>query len=156
MKKAIIAIFIIVVLGVGYWLISPLFINKEVSETLEDIVKEGLMQETAEQQQPQIIAKGTFTGLAGHKGEGTATLLKIGEGYYVRFEEDFETTNGPDLFVYLGKDGAYAPEARLASLKGNVGSQNYEIPASIDVRQYDEVWVWCRAFSVPFAKAILQ
>ena len=41
-------------------------------------------------------------------------------------------------------------------LKGNIGGQNYEVPAGIDPLLYNEIWVWCRAFSVPFAKAVLM
>lgn len=94
--------------------------------------------------------------LAGHSAEGTATLVKVGTQYYVRFEDDFKMTNGPDLFVHFGKSDAYAVEARLGALKGNVGGQNYEVPEGIDPLLYDEVWVWCRAFAVPFGKAVLE
>ena len=102
------------------------------------------------------VATGDFIGLAGHRAEGTAKLLIVGEKKFIRFEDEFSITNGPDLFVYLGNNGVYDPNTRLGALRGNVGSQNYEIPATIDVSNYNEVWVWCRAFSVPFGKAIFQ
>lgn len=153
--KILIGIVAIAMVGVGYWLISPLFISKQVNESLEDIVQKEEPMQSGEFQ-PATIAQGTFIGLAGHAGKGTATLVKVGAAYYVRFEEGFEVTNGPDLFVHLGRNGEYSSEARLGSLKGNVGSQNYEVPESIDVTKYNEVWVWCRAFSVPFAKAVLE
>lgn len=150
MKKLLIAMGGITLLSVGYWLISPLFITRRVSERMEDI---------APAQSPTastIVKQGTFTGLAGHSGQGTAKLLKIGERHYVRLEDDFRVTNGPDLFVYFGTDGRYVAEARLAALKGNEGGQNYEVPADVNPLDYTEVWVWCRAFSVPFAKAELR
>lgn len=153
--KVIIGTVAVVASGVGYWLLSPLFITKQVNESLEEISQNEESTQSAEVQ-PETIAQGMFTGLAGHTGKGTATLVKVGEAYYVRLEEDFETTNGPDLFVHLGRNGEYSTEARLGSLKGNVGSQNYEVPDSIDVTKYNEVWVWCRAFSVPFAKAVFS
>ncbi|MDP2651294.1 MAG: DM13 domain-containing protein, partial [bacterium] len=43
----------------------------------------------------------------------------------------------------------------VAKLKGNIGSQNYELPPEINLEDYNEVWIWCRAFSVGFAKAVL-
>ncbi len=104
----------------------------------------------------QTIGAGTFDGLAGHSGEGRAELLLVNGKYFLRFEDDFQVTNGPDLYVGLGRSGEYAKEAEIARLKGNVGSQNYEIPSSIDINKYNEVWVWCRTFSVPFAKAELR
>ncbi|MDZ4232060.1 MAG: DM13 domain-containing protein, partial [Candidatus Pacearchaeota archaeon] len=117
---------------------------------VSDIIAEEADLESA------TTAQGRFVGLASHSGEGTASLVQSGGTTYIRFGDDFRVTNGPDLFVYLGKDGEYAPEARLGALKGNAGAQNYEVPAELDVNEYNEVWVWCRAFFVPFAKAELR
>lgn len=152
-KKILISAGIVIVVGVGYWLISPLFIDVEVSEKLEDIATSPMAMPVAEM---QVVGSGAFEGLAGHNAEGTAKLIRAGDKYYIRFEDDFKVTNGPDLFVYLGKDGQYDGNARLAHLKGNIGSQNYEIPDTIAVDDYNEVWVWCRAFSVAFGKAVLR
>lgn len=144
--------FVAVGVGIGYWLIAPLFIDKEVSETMEDI------REMAPAGSGQVIvSQGNFTDADGfHKGEGTVKLIKAGDKYFVRFEDDFKVTNGPDLFVYFGKDGKYSSEARIGALKGNIGGQNYELPAGINPNNYNEVWVWCRAFSVPFSSAVLR
>jgi len=180
MKKIILGIVAIVVLAFGYWTLSPLFLDKKVNESLEAIVPGATTSTAALPDSPatstkqsatqteilpappapakpvvKTIAQGAFTGLQDHSAEGTATLLQTGNDYFVRFEENFNITNGPDLFVYLGKDGNYDPAARLGALKGNIGSQNYAIPSSISVANYNEVWVWCRAFSVAFGKAPL-
>lgn len=194
MKKGIIVLGIVIAIGIAYWLISPLFLQKKVNESLKDIV--GTMPVVssqgrtlpsgesspayepsppgapntvvpppspgvvipAEPSQPvaMILTQGTFVGLARHTAEGQASVVQVGEKYYVRFEDDFRVTNGPDLFVYLGKNDEYDPATRLGRLKGSMGGQNYEVPAGVDVSEYNEVWVWCRAFSVPFGKAVLQ
>lgn len=147
MQKVFYLIIIVAVLAVGYWLASPLFIEEKISEEMP----------TAGGSAPIVIkGMGSFVGLAGHSGEGTAKIIESDGKHYLRFESDFRVTNGPDIFVYLGRDGEYDANARLAALKGNVGSQNYEIPEGIDPDDYNEVWVWCRAFSVPFAKAELR
>lgn len=148
-KKILIGLFFLIGIGVAYWLISPLFIERMVSEELAEIAPMEMME------QLEIIASGSFEGLAAHNAAGTARLLKIGDRHYIRFEDDFRVTNGPDLFVHLGKDGEYYSEARLDALKGTVGSQNYEIPEGINPEEFNEVWIWCRAFSVPFGKAVL-
>ena len=152
-KKIIFVFAAVTVAAVGYWLISPLFIEKEVSEKLEDIMP---VTEMAEKPRLEAVVSGTFTDLANHSAEGTATLVKIGNKYYVRLEDDFRVTNGPDLFVHFGKNGEYSAEARLGALKGNVGGQNYEVPAEINPLDYNEVWIWCRSFFVPFGKAVLK
>lgn len=148
-KKIIIyAVIVIAVIGVAYWLISPLFITKKVNETMEDI---GVPVE-----QIEILSEGSFTGTGGHQGNGTALLLSADEQNFIRFDSDFSVTNGPDLLVYLGADGKYDSAAKLGDLKGSQGGQNYKIPSTIDINKYNEVWVYCRAFSVPFAVAELK
>ncbi len=140
---------------VVYWLVSPLFITRRVNEPIHQI--SGLGAGWPDDTFGIVsIREGSFVGQEFHEGMGTVALLKINNRYFIRFEDDFRVTNGPDLFVYFGKNGQYAAQARIAALKGNVGSQNYEVPAEIDVEAYDEVWVWCRAFSVPFARAVLK
>jgi hypothetical protein len=152
MKKLLITIVVIGAIIVGYWLISPLFVNVRVSEEMEAIVPPAPLPQVLS----ETVASGQFIGVAGHSAEGTAKLIKVGEKYFVRFDEDFKITNGPDLFVYFGRDGVYDPGTQLAALKGNIGSQNYEVLASIDPTKYNEIWVWCRAFRVGFGKAEIR
>lgn len=158
--KVLIAIGVIVVLVTAYLLLSPLFREERVDESLEDILNSVPEEETGvpEEEMSELTAvrSGTFSGLAGHAGEGTATLIESNGRFFVRFESDFSVTNGPDLFVHFGRNGEYDGAARLGELKGNVGSQNYEVPTGLDPTNFDEVWIWCRAFSVPFAKAVLR
>lgn len=102
-----------------------------------------------------VVAQGQFMDADSfHQGSGTATIYQQGEQRVLRFE-DFESTNGPDLHVLLventsGDMGAYID---LGSLKGNVGSQNYEIPADVDLTQYSGVMIYCMPFHVVFSTA---
>jgi hypothetical protein len=82
---------------------------------------------------------------------------------FLRFE-GFETSNGPDLVVYLSAKEPAGPDdwhgydqdfVDLGALKGNVGSQNYEIPEGTDLDRYSTAVVWCRRFTVGFAAAPL-
>jgi hypothetical protein len=43
----------------------------------------------------------------------------------------------------------------LGNLKGNVGDQNYEVPAGTDLSRYDTVVIWCVRFSANFGDAVL-
>lgn len=166
MKKIVITIAVLVVLAVAYWLISPLFIDKVVDESLEDIRNVSEQKPTQQQPTPesenevtptlQIIQSGSFEGRSNHRASGSVSLVQSGEDYYVRIEDDFDAENGPDLFVHLGMDGRYDPKVNLGRLKGNKGGQNYAIPSDVNIEEYDEVWIWCRAFTVPFAQAVLN
>ncbi|MBN4047386.1 DM13 domain-containing protein [Acidimicrobiaceae bacterium AH-315-P05] len=109
------------------------------------------------------IASGSFIGRA-HGAEGTVVVLNDGSAQrFLRFEDDFATDNGPDLFVYLSKgttadgpNGDFDEDfVSLGMLSGNVGSQNYEIPEGLDLSEYNTVSVWCRRFTVAFAAADL-
>jgi hypothetical protein len=44
---------------------------------------------------------------------------------------------------------------RVADLKGNMGDQNYDLPANVDLNRYRAVTIWCRRFGVNFATAAL-
>jgi hypothetical protein len=44
----------------------------------------------------------------------------------------------------------------VAPLKGNVGDQNYELPANIDLSKYRAATLWCRRFGVNFGTAPLM
>jgi len=149
MKKLLIAIVGLVIIGIGYWLVSPFFMDKKVSEELNiSAESEGV--------QPVLALRGVFTGFDRiHTGSGNVSVIQVGDKYIVRFEENFNVANGPDLYVGLGKDGEYKKGTEIAKLKGNIGSQNYEVSEDINLEDYNEVWIWCRAFSVGFAKAVL-
>mgnify|MGYP006159769801 CR=1 FL=1 len=76
---------------------------------------------------------------------------------------DFATSNGPALHVYLvaaddAKDNDTVKKASfldLGPLKGNIGDQNYDVPADLDLTRYRAVSIWCRRFSVNFGAAPL-
>ena len=164
MKKILIAVIILAVIAVAAWMAYPLFVNKEVNESLDDFISTMDSEEPTDSEdstspeddnQPTVISSGTFEGRAGHAGTGTVNLIKSGSQTLLQFEGDFDITNGPDLFVHLGTGDEYSKEAQIEKLKGNRGEQIYVIPDSINVEDFDEVWVWCRAFSVPFVKATL-
>ncbi len=156
MKKILVAIIAMVAIVVGYWLISPLFRTEYVSEDLP-ASSESAATSTAISTSPVVLKSGVFTGFDRlHNGSGTVKVIQVEGKTYLRFEDDFNVTNGPDLYVGLGRNGEYVKDSELARLKGNVGSQNYEVPGGMNPSDIHEVWVWCKAFSTPFVRAVLQ
>lgn len=108
---------------------------------------------------PETITAGDFYGIA-HPGAGTATVYEQDGAYVLRFEDNTDITNGPDLYVWLLADADYqggtpADYLDLGKLKGNIGGQNYELPAGFDPAVHRAVLIWCRRFSVAFAAAPL-
>jgi hypothetical protein len=87
--------------------------------------------------------------------KGKANILEVDGKRYARFEQ-FEATNGPDLYVYLVQpDGVVKDGINLGELKGNIGDQNYELTEDIDLNVHSRLVIYCKAFSVVFGTADL-
>ncbi len=116
----------------------------------------------AEPDPPKESARAAFRSLE-HTTTGRAIVTEFPDGRRVLRFEEFVTTNGPDLRVYLSagsSDAGFGKEygedfVELGRLKGNLGNQNYEIPAGTDLSKYRNAVVWCARFSVGFGVATL-
>ena len=73
----------------------------------------------------------------------------------LRFSDDFKTKNGPDLKLFLSPKSvgdvtgktATQGAVKLSVLRSNKGSQDYVIPADIDLSQYGSILIHCEAYS---------
>jgi hypothetical protein len=115
---------------------------------------------------PVVLARGRFISHE-HTTTGTAALLRLPDGTRVLRIEDLDTSNGPDLRVWLSDakvrpgvagwrvfdDGRYL---ELGELKGNRGNQNYVVPADAEIDDLTSVSVWCARFRVSFGAAELR
>ena len=115
----------------------------------------------AEPTGPVLLGAGQFVGLAGHDGTGDAGIFRNPDGSLILRFENFDIENGPDLEVYLvpGADQVDLAEGsiHLGALKGNIGDQNYELPAGTDLGSGPwTALVWCEAFSVEFVGATID
>lgn len=126
-------------------------ITTNVSEDMQDMLAKIAHDS---QQSPKFSKLGTFQGLKGHQATGKAEVITVGDISFLRFE-DFEVTNGPDLHVYMTKNGDIDTGIDLGKLKGNKGSQNYEL-SGINTNVYDTVVIYCQPFHVYFASATLS
>jgi hypothetical protein len=93
-----------------------------------------------------------------HAATGVATAIRLARGGRVLTLTDFEVDNGPDLRLYLvagdaRSEGEVQDYVDLGALKGNRGDQQYRLPPGLDLDRYSTAVVWCRAFSVLFARA---
>ena len=105
------------------------------------------------------IAKGTFQGVD-HPTQGTATIVEEDGKRYLEFDADFESDDGPDLFVLLHEEAvpqSYDSEqfVNLGELQTTAGSQRYEIPEGVSVEDFRSAVIWCRQFNVTFGFAAL-
>lgn len=142
---------------VGGYLGRSTFFDDEVNERVVRVSPAG---EHAGEPRNVLLGRGRFQPVA-HAAEGTATTIRRAGGGNVLTLTDFEVDNGPDLRVYLvagpARDESEVEDFEdLGGLNGNKGNQQYEIPRGLDLDRYSTVVIWCRAFSVNFARAPLS
>lgn len=116
--------------------------------------------EPSADEEPVETSTGQFVGID-HSAEGTATVYEQDGRYVLRFEDDTNIQNGPDLYVWLLPSTSYeggspSEYIDLGLLKGTVGGQNYELPVEFDPEVHRTVLVWCLRFAVPFAASPLE
>jgi Electron transfer DM13 len=153
-----------IMIGVGVTILAGLwyafrpellFINKTVNEEFP-----GGPAVVSIEKGPMVVTKGNFKGLA-HETKGTASIYQLADGTRTLRLTEFETSNGPDVHAYLlaaavEKDNDALKAVGfidLGSMKGNMGDQNYDLPADLDLNKYRAVTIWCRRFGVNFATA---
>jgi hypothetical protein len=112
----------------------------------------------------KVIARGTFAHAEPsdpiHFGKGRVTVY---EGL-LRLEPDFEVGPGPKYYVYLVPEKEVVPSTNVARtmfvdlgrLRAFKGSQNYDIPAGVEVAKFGSVVIWCEQFGVLISPAALK
>src|SRR3989344_4552724 len=152
MKKSLkisLIVLAVIVLAAAYYLISPLFRVVEMNEESPIELSSGNKVENAD-----VLYESEFIP-ANHDVAGKVLVIDDGDSRILRFE-DFDTVNGPDLFIYLATDNSAEDYVNLGRIKATKGNVNYDIPANVDLEKYDTVLVWCRAFRVLFSYAELN
>jgi hypothetical protein len=179
----------VVVIGLALYLLQPwrIFTNVEVNEALPSVpvtqssapspssstapsssptVQTLEPSEAPAPVEPIVLAEGEFISHE-HATTGTVRILELPDGSRVLRIEGLDTSDGPDLKVWLSDqpvidgvdgwgvfdDGLYA---ELGDLKGNRGNQNYPIPADVDIADFTAVSIWCARFAVSFGAAELR
>jgi hypothetical protein len=156
-RKWILAAVGLPILVAAWWAFRPekLWIRQTISEPAP----------FASSTDPQPLYTGRLEGMA-HQTSGRATIYRTLDGkQYLRLT-DFSTSNGPDVHVVLARrDEAnltreivkgQLDRVELGSLKGNQGDQNYDLPASVDLRKYNAAVIYCERFHAVFGLARLE
>lgn len=99
---------------------------------------------------------GTFTGLSNHTTKGGVDVVKTASGWEIHLKDTFWFDGAPDPRVGFGRDGKFVDPTDFEPLRANSGAQVYMVPASIDPEDFNEVYIWCRKFSVPLGVAKIR
>jgi hypothetical protein len=148
LRVPVIGAYLLTAIVVGGYLGRFTLIDDEVNERVVRVTPRNV-----------LLGQGRFESVA-HSAAGTATTIRTAAGARVLTLTNFDVSNGPDLRVYLvsgpARDESEVGDFKdLGALKGNKGNQQYDLPPGIDLKRYSTVVIWCRAFSVNFARAPL-
>jgi hypothetical protein len=130
-------------------------VDQQVDTPLEEPLLPGMTPD-------RVIAQGSFYKVE-VRGEGTAKLYRLPDGKRILRFENFETGENTDLFVWLSEapkpansaEAVGTPHVEIANLKSTIGSQNYEIPASIPTEKIKSVVIWCEPVRIAYAAVAL-
>ncbi|MEL6824948.1 MAG: DM13 domain-containing protein [Pseudomonadota bacterium] len=101
------------------------------------------------------LPSGTFVKKK-KKLKGAWEVVQRGDKTFIVFGEDFRAANGPDLKIFLspqtvadvtGKT-AVNGAINIGELKTTKGTQEYEVPAGVNLDDFNSVLVHCEAYSV--------
>ena len=162
-KRRAVVVVVIAVLLAGAVVFEPwtLWTNETVDEAAPTASAPD--ESSASPAEPTELARGTFVSQE-HGTSGTATVIELADGSRTLRLEDFETSNGPDLHVWLSEKKAggnwfkygSGRTAQLGELKANRGNHNYAIPSDVELDGLRSVVIWCKRFHVAFGSAPLE
>jgi hypothetical protein len=132
--------------------------NQDDTMMEEEMMKDDTMMEEEMMESIPMSYVGSFVGIGDgvHDAQGNAYTIPLEDTSNVLRLENFKSTNGPDLYVYLSTDENSSDFVNLGALKASSGNQNYEIPDDTDLNKYNKVLIWCKAFGVLFGSAELS
>jgi len=115
-------------------------------------------EEATSNPEPTVIGEGEFVSQGGHSALGRAVVVQVAGGSRQLILSDLDVDNGPDLKVFMSpsSEGNVDGGVNLAPLKGNKGTQMYDLPAEVDLGDTPNVVIWCERFATPFGTATLQ
>lgn len=98
-----------------------------------------------------------------HWANGTGAVYRAGGTSILRLDDTFAAGPGPNYWIYLntkpvGDEDTFLADSgrvRIAPLKSFTGSQNFVLPAGLDVTQFQTVTIWCETFSAYIGSAPL-
>ncbi len=176
-KNVWIVVGVIVVLVILWAIFRPdtAFVDKKVNEPIPEqhmmdkkntkMNKDdmGMKKDNMDMKMDKAMVNGMFHKGA-HDTSGSAAIYHLADGKNVLRLSNFSTSNGPDVHVLLvtandvmdNKAVTKDNSIDLGKIKGNMGNQNYDIPANIDINKYHSVVIWCERFNVSFGAAPLS
>lgn len=144
----------------GKWWAEGIISDDEFLNNIQFLIANGILSVSSSAVlEPEIqTVTGKFSDADFiHRTSGTASIeFTPDEGGTLYFDQSFDTTHGPDLYVYLATDKSARDHINIGQLQFFNGEQSYNISSDVDLEKYDNVLIWCQAFGVLFGNAELK
>jgi len=112
--------------------------------------------EPAERRRQNVVELSGPVTPQSHSAAGTARVVRLATGgRRLTLSDGFEIDPGPQVRVYLATDAGGESFEDIGALKGSKGTQQYVVPADVDLSRHDTVVFWCVPFSQSLASAQL-
>lgn len=103
-------------------------------------------------QASDVYASGEFSGRNDHITSGGFNIITTNGQTLLVLEEEFFLDGAPDPKIGFGNNG-FVSSTLIAELGENTGAQVYVIPSSINVSEFNEVYIWCEKFDIALGVA---
>jgi hypothetical protein len=136
------------------WVILLMVVIGVVSckkETLSDTRTINQMVDTT----AVLLYKGSFTNGPYGSVTGDAKVYKQ-QGKLLLKLSNFNTSNGPDLHVYISKEIMPVTFINLGKIKSTNGNQLYEITGTPNFLEYKYICIHCVAYNHLFGSAAIK
>jgi hypothetical protein len=147
---------VLLLVGVAVFVAYNLYSSRDI-ETVEQTSSSPVQNTPVDEPAEPVVRSGSFDSLNGYSVSGTVQLIVDDDERRLVFSDDFASSIGPDVLVYLSKNdtaaegGALKEPISLGAIQSFSGAQTYTLPENSD--EYDSVVIWCRAFSSAFGAA---
>lgn len=139
MKKQFLVVLVLFLLGCNDETLAPI-------TPLDDMTDPDAM----------LIRSGQFMNGPYGTVMGSAQIFENSDGTFQVKLDGFNTTNGPDLYVYLSKEIMPVNFISVGKLKSTTGNQVYDITGTPDFDEYPYVNIHCQEFNHLFGYALTK
>lgn len=126
---------------------------------LSSCVKENTPTSPVNNPVDTLMANTRFIGKFGNGPYGTVNgtaKIYLQNNQYILALENFSSSNGPDLHVYISKEVQPVNYVDLGKLQSVSGNQQYSLTSNIDLAEYKYALIHCQQYNHLFGSAELK
>ena len=127
--------------------------------TLQSCVKQNTPIDPVNNPVDTTMAMNQFSGTFGNGPYGSVSgtaRIYLKNGQHILSLENFNSSNGPDLHVYISKEVLPVNYVDLGKLQSVSGNQQYTLTTNINFSEYKYALIHCQRYNHLFGSAELK